>query len=32
MATTFIKELQIVFYTSNVSNSNRNMEELERKI
>ena len=27
-----IKELLIVFYTSNASNSNGNMEELKRKI
>ena len=29
---TFIKELQIVFYTSKVSNCNGNMEALENKI
>ena len=29
---TFIKELQVIFQTSNVSNSNGNKEELERKI
>ena len=32
MVRKFMKELQKVFLTSSVSNSNRNMEELECKI
>ena len=32
MVKIYIKELQMVFKTSNVSNSNGNMKELERKL